>query len=49
MSSGTFKKVIYKLFIYKSYTFNIYKQDLALNNLLGLICRETQPTNQPFL
>ena len=24
----------------------IYKQDLALNNLLGLICHKTQP-NQP--
>ena len=24
----------------------IYKQDLALNNLQGLICHNTQPTNQ---
>ena len=25
----------------------MYKQDLALNNLQGLICHKTQPTNQP--
>ena len=24
----------------------MYKHDLALNNLQGLICRKTQPTNQ---
>ena len=24
----------------------MYKQDLALNNLQGLICNKTQPTNQ---
>ena len=26
---------------------NTYKQNLALNNLQGLICHKTQPTNQP--
>ena len=26
----------------------MYKQDLTLNNLQGLICYKTQPTNQPF-
>ena len=25
----------------------MYKQDLALNKLQGLICNKTQPTNQP--
>ena len=34
MSSGTFKYVIYKLCV--------YKDDSALNNLLGLICHKTQ-------
>ena len=33
--------------LYKSYIFNIYMyiQDLALNNVQGLICHKTQPTN----
>ena len=48
MSSGSFKNVIYKLFVYKSYIFNIYmyKSDLVLNNRQGLLCHKTQPTNQ---
>ena len=25
----------------------MYQQDMALNNLQGLICHKTQPTNQP--
>ena len=25
----------------------MYEQDLALNNLQGLICHKNQPTNQP--
>ena len=39
MSCGLFKNVTYKLFIDKSYIFdiNVYKQDLALNNLSELI------------
>ena len=28
------------------YSIYLYKQDLTLNNLQGLICRKTQPTNQ---
>ena len=39
MSSGLFKNVIYKLCIYKSY---MYKEDLVLNNLQGLICHKTK-------
>ena len=33
--SGSFKNVINKLFVYKSYVFNVYmyKQDLVLDNL----------------
>ena len=27
----------------------MYKQDLGLNNLQGLIYHKTQPTNQPFV
>ena len=29
------------------YSIHVYKQDLELNNLEGLICHETEPTNQP--
>ena len=39
MSSGSFKNVIYNLYIYKSY---ICEEELALNNLQGLICYKTQ-------
>ena len=45
MCSGSFKNVIYKLCVYKSYVFDMYKQDLALNNLerLGfVICLHTK-------
>ena len=45
MSFGSFKIVTNKLFVYKSY---IYTQDMALNNLQGLICHKTQPTNLVF-
>ena len=31
MSSGSFKSIIYKQYVYKSY--ELYKEDLALNNL----------------
>ena len=45
MNSGSFKNyVTYKLFIYKWDIFDMYKRDLALNNLLGLICHKIQPT-----
>ena len=37
----------YLFVVYKSYTFNIYKQDLALNNLQGLLCHKIQPTYLP--
>ena len=45
MMTRLFKIVTNKLFISKSYAFNIYKQDLALNKPQGLICRKTEPTN----
>ena len=45
MISGPFKYVTYKLFVYKSNIYYIYEQDLALNNLEGVICHKTQPTN----
>ena len=37
MSSDSFKNAIYKLYAYKSY--DIYKEDLALNNLQ---CHQTK-------
>ena len=46
MSSGSFKNLIHKLWVYKSYISNIYKQDLALNNRPR--CHKTQPIN-PFI
>ena len=48
MSSGSFKNVTYRLFVCKSYIFdlfNMHEQDLALNYLQGFICDKTQPTN----
>ena len=39
MSCVSFKNVIYKISVYKSY---IYKEDLALNNQQCLICHKTQ-------
>ena len=41
LSSGSFKNAIYKLCIYNSY---MYEEDLALDNLQGLICHKTQLT-----
>ena len=44
MISGSFKIVIFKLWVYKSYFQYMSTQDLALNNLQGLICHKTQPS-----
>ena len=41
MNSGSFRNVIKKLCAYKSY--DMYKEDLALNNQQWLICHKTQP------
>ena len=46
MSAGSFNNVIYKLFTNLRYSIYMYKQDLALNDLQGLICYKTQPTNK---
>ena len=55
MISGLFKmllqairlQIIYiYIYVYICMHVRIYKQDLALNNLQGLICHKTQPTNQ---
>ena len=51
MSSALLENVNRKLFVYKSYTFNIYmfKLDLTFNNLQELICHKIQLTsNQIF-
>ena len=48
MSRSSFKNnSMCKLFFYKSYLFNtyIYKGDLELNDLQGLICHKAQSTN----
>ena len=48
MFSGSFKNDTYKQFVYKWYISNIcIKQDLALNNPQGFICRKTQHINKP--
>ena len=49
VNSGSFKNVIYKICIYYSYLIYMYKEDLALNNLLGLICHKIQPTSKESL
>ena len=46
LSKNCYKRLAYKLYIY-IYITNMYKEDLALNNLQGLICRKTHPTTQP--
>ena len=51
MYSGSFKNnVTNKLFADESYLcVSVHEQDLRLNNLQGLICRKTRPTNQNFV
>ena len=48
MNFGSFKNFINKM-VYKSYVFNMYKKDLALNNLKWLICHKTQPNQAWFV
>ena len=52
MISGSFKNIIYKIYLQIIYIQHkyiyVYKQDLALNNLQGLICHKTQQ-NQLFV
>ena len=48
MSSGLFKTVIYKSYLFTIYVC-MYEQDLALNNVQELIYHKTQPTNQPTI
>ena len=43
MSKGSFKNVIYKMYLEIIYLIYMYKQDLALNNLQWLICHKTKP------
>ena len=40
ISTGAFKNVNYKLCVYKYY--DMYKEDLALNNLQWLTCHKTK-------
>ena len=46
MSFCEFKNVTYTLnyALYKSYIFNMYKQDLSLDNFQGWICHKTEAT-----
>ena len=44
MGSDLSKMLIHKAFVHKLYIQYMYKQDLALNNLQGLMCHETQQT-----
>ena len=43
MSSGLFNNVINKICLEIIYLIDIYKKNLASNNLQGLICRKTKP------
>ena len=49
MNSGLFKNIINKMYLQIIFTFNMYKKDLALNNLQGLIGYKTKIINQPCL
>ena len=42
MNTGSFKNVINKMCLEILYLIYMYKEDLALNNLQGLICLKTQ-------
>ena len=44
MSSSSFENFIYKMCLQIIYLIYMYKEDLSLNNLQGLICHKTQPT-----
>ena len=46
MNSESFKDVIHKMRLEIVYSIDMYKKDLALNNLQWLICHKTKP-NQP--
>ena len=51
MSSGLFKNVTYKLYhiyVYIHTDIHTHKQDLALNNLQGLICYKPNQPSQNF-
>ena len=43
MNSGSFKNVIYKMCLQIIYLIYMYRKDLALNDLLWLICHKTKP------
>ena len=47
MSSGSFKNVIYKMYLEIMYLICMYKKDLSLNNLQLLMCHKTK-TNGKF-
>ena len=49
MSTGSFKNVTYKLFVYTSHIWYICKQNLALNNLQWLICHKIQPNQIQYI
>ena len=42
-SSGSFKNLIYKMYLQIIYLVYMYKEDLALNNQQLLICHKTKP------
>ena len=49
MNSGSFENVTNKLLVYKSCICYMSQQNFTLNNLQGLICHKTQPTNKSYI
>ena len=49
MSPGSFKNIIHNTSLLIIYEIHMYKEDLTLNNLQGLICHKTQPTNPTII
>ena len=49
MSSSTFENVSTNQFINHFYLIYMYKQYLALNNLLWLICHKTKPNQIVYI
>ena len=43
MSSGSFKNVIYKMYLEIIYLIYMYQKDLALNDVQWMICHKTKP------
>ena len=49
MNSGTFKDIIYKMWLEIIYLIDMYKKDLALNNMVTCHKTKPNPTAENFI